>query len=45
MEIQILQLLEGAKSAKGLTVSTMSGAAQQFISGWESEKYRKSMIR
>ncbi len=40
----IVYIIDGIE-AKGLTVSTMSGAAQQFISGWESEKYRKSMIR
>ena len=29
--------------AAGYTVSTMSEAGKQFISGWESEKYRKTI--
>ena len=40
----IVYIIDGIE-AKGFTVSTMSGAAQQFISGWESEKYRKSLVR
>jgi len=40
----IVYIIDGIE-AKGFEVSTMSGAAQQFIANWESEKYRKSMIR
>ena len=35
----IMQTIEKA----GYTVSTMSDAARNFISNWESEKYRKAM--
>ena len=40
----IVYIIDGIE-ARGFTVSTMSSAAQQFISGWESEKYRKSLVR
>ena len=40
----IVYIIDGIE-AKGFTVSTMSRAAQQVISGWESEKYRKSLVR
>ena len=40
----IVYIIDGIE-AKGFAVSTMSSAAQQFISGWESEKYRKSLVR
>lgn len=35
-------IMENIEKA-GLEVSSMSGAARQFIAGWESEKYRKSL--